>query len=36
MSLRIDRGTLEGAVRLLDYLVDLGVNAVELMPMSEF
>ena len=32
----VDAGTLEDAVRLLDYLVDLGVNAVELMPMSEF
>ena len=31
-----DTGTLEDALRLLDYLVDLGVNAIELMPMSEF
>ena len=31
-----DAGTLEDAMRLLDYLVDLGVNAIELMPMSEF
>ncbi len=29
-------GTLDDAMRLLDYLVDLGVNCVELMPMSEF
>jgi 1,4-alpha-glucan branching enzyme len=29
-------GTLEDAMRLLDYLSDLGVNAIELMPMSEF
>lgn len=33
---RSPRGTLEDAIDLLDYLVDLGVNAVELMPMSEF
>ena len=32
----VDTGTLEDAMRLLDYLVDLGVNAIELMPMSEF
>ncbi|MHB9073246.1 MAG: alpha-amylase family glycosyl hydrolase [Desulfobaccales bacterium] len=32
----VDAGTLEDAMRLLDYLVDLGVNAIELMPMSEF
>jgi 1,4-alpha-glucan branching enzyme len=32
----VDVGTLEDAMRLLDYLVDLGVNAIELMPMSEF
>ncbi len=32
----VDAGTLEDAIRLLDYLVDLGVNAIELMPMSEF
>jgi 1,4-alpha-glucan branching enzyme len=31
-----DRGTLEDAIALLDYLADLGVNAVELMPTSEF
>jgi 1,4-alpha-glucan branching enzyme len=31
-----DAGTLEDAVRLLDYLVELGVNAIGLMPMSEF
>ncbi|MBV9490483.1 MAG: alpha amylase C-terminal domain-containing protein [Verrucomicrobia bacterium] len=29
-------GTLEDAIKLLDYLEDLGVNAVELLPMSEF
>lgn len=29
-------GTLEDAMALLDYLVDLGVNAIELLPMSEF
>lgn len=29
-------GTLEDAIALLDYLVDLGVNAVELLPLSEF
>lgn len=28
-------GTFEDAIGLLDHLVDLGVNAVELMPMSE-
>ena len=32
----VDQGTLEDAMRLLDYLVDLGVNAIELMPTSEF
>ena len=31
-----DHGTLEDAVRLIPYLRDLGVNCVELMPMSEF
>ncbi len=31
-----DAGTLEDAMRLLDYLSDLGVNAIGLMPMSEF
>ena len=30
------RGTLADAIDLLDYLVDLGVNCVELMPTSEF
>lgn len=39
-GLGLDRGssegTLEDAMNLLDYLVDLGVNAIELMPMSEF
>jgi len=29
-------GTLQDAVNLLDYLVDLGINAIELLPMSEF
>lgn len=29
-------GNFEDAINLLDYLVDLGVNAVELLPMSEF
>jgi len=29
-------GTLEDALALLDYLEDLGVNAVELLPLSEF
>ena len=32
----VDQGTLEDAMHLLDYLVDLGVNAIGLMPMSEF
>jgi 1,4-alpha-glucan branching enzyme len=31
-----DKGTLEDAIRMLDYLVDLGVNAIGLMPMAEF
>ncbi len=31
-----DKGNLEDALRLLDYLVDLGVNAIGLMPMAEF
>jgi len=29
-------GTLKDAIELLDYLVDLGINAVELLPMSQF
>src|SRR5204862_5073482 len=29
-------GTLADAMQFLDYLSDLGVNAVELLPMSEF
>jgi 1,4-alpha-glucan branching enzyme len=29
-------GTLEDAIDLLDYLVSLGINAVELLPMAEF
>jgi 1,4-alpha-glucan branching enzyme len=29
-------GTLEDAIALLDYLIELGVNAVELLPLSEF
>ncbi|MFO1154042.1 MAG: alpha-amylase family glycosyl hydrolase [Rhodospirillales bacterium] len=31
-----DRGMLEDAIDLLDYLADLGVNCVELMPFSEY
>jgi len=33
---RHERGLLEDAIDLLDYLVELGVNCVELMPTSEF
>ena len=33
---RHERGLLEDAVDLLDYLADLGINCVELMPTSEF
>jgi len=33
---RHQRGVLEDAIGLLDYLVELGVNAVELMPFSEY
>jgi 1,4-alpha-glucan branching enzyme len=33
---RHERGLLEDAIGLLDYLADLGVNCVELMPTSEF
>lgn len=33
---RTGPGTLADAVSLLDYLVELGVNAVELLPVSEF
>jgi 1,4-alpha-glucan branching enzyme len=33
---RTGTGTLADAMVLLDHLVDLGVNAVELLPMSEF
>ena len=29
-------GTLKDAMEMLDYLVDLGINAVELLPMSSF
>jgi 1,4-alpha-glucan branching enzyme len=29
-------GNLRDALQMLDYLVDLGINAVELMPMNEF
>jgi 1,4-alpha-glucan branching enzyme len=32
----VDHGTLEDALRLIPYLRDLGINCVELMPMSEF
>src|SRR5690625_5948967 len=31
-----DSGTYEGIERRLDYLADLGVNALELMPLSAF
>ena len=33
---RPDPGTLDDAIALLDHLSDLGVNAVELMPVAEF
>jgi 1,4-alpha-glucan branching enzyme len=33
---RTTTGTLADALQLLDYLVDLGVNAVELLPLAEF
>ena len=33
---RNPRGMLDDAMDLLDYLVDLGVNAVELMPLAEY
>lgn len=33
---RVDQGTLQDALNLIPYLRDLGVNAVEFMPMSEF
>jgi 1,4-alpha-glucan branching enzyme len=33
---RPDTGTLADAMRLLDHLVEMGVNAVELMPLAEF
>jgi 1,4-alpha-glucan branching enzyme len=33
---RADAGTLQDAMDIIPYLRDLGVNAVELMPMSEF
>jgi 1,4-alpha-glucan branching enzyme len=33
---RPDTGTLADAMALLDYVVDLGVNAVELLPLAEF
>lgn len=33
---RHPRGMLEDAIDLLDYLTDLGINAVELMPFSEY
>lgn len=33
---RPDTGTLADAMRLLDHLVELGVNAVELLPLAEF
>lgn len=31
-----EKGNLEGALEHLDYLVELGVNAIELMPVQEF
>lgn len=31
-----DRGRLEDALALLDYLVDLGVNCIELLPFAEY
>lgn len=33
---RSPRGTLEDAIALLEYMADLGVNCIELMPTSEF
>ncbi|MCL2709374.1 MAG: alpha-amylase family glycosyl hydrolase [Planctomycetaceae bacterium] len=33
---RPDLGNVADAVKLLDYLVDLGINAVELLPISEY
>jgi 1,4-alpha-glucan branching enzyme len=33
---REGRGTFEGMIEKLDYLVDLGINAIELMPVNEF
>ncbi len=30
------RGTFQGMIERLDYLVDLGINAIELMPVNEF
>lgn len=32
----LEAGTLDDALAFLDYLVELGVNAVELLPLSEF
>src|SRR5260221_8778804 len=31
-----DQGTFDGAIEHLDYLVELGVSAIELMPIAEF
>jgi maltooligosyltrehalose trehalohydrolase len=31
-----DEGTFDGAIAHLDHLVDLGVNAIEIMPVAEF
>ena len=31
-----DRGQLDDAIEMLDYLSDLGVNCIELMPLSEY
>jgi 1,4-alpha-glucan branching enzyme len=33
---RTDAGTLADAIAFLDYLVDLGINAIELLPVAEF
>ena len=32
----VNRGTLQDAIELIPYLRDLGINCIELMPMSEF
>ncbi len=33
---RQERGTFAGVIAKLDYLADLGINAIELMPVNEF